>query len=115
MAHIAQQTNLVINVTEFLRFPGIGEYVEGGEMFEFAIYRAYKRGYVFDAIFAFEKGSSITYSKVSSIDIAKNPDNMDNIWMTVYINGEERYLSQNQAAKFDRILQYEQSRPNDAQ
>ena len=112
MAHIAQQSELVINTADFFGYPTI----EGSEVVEFALYRAMKRGYLFDAIFAVDLGDYVQYRKVLKVERKKEPEHKNETWLTFYFsNNEERYMSTDRTEKFDKVIAWEQSRPNDAE
>lgn len=75
-----------------------------------------KKGYLFDAIFAVDLGASVKYRKVLTVEKTKEPGGGEAIWLTIYFsNNEERYISLNAAAKYDEVIAWEQSRPNDAE
>ena len=95
MAHIAQQTHLKVNVSQYVNvnYPNKGLPIPPGEAFNYAVYRAFRLGVLWDTIFHRDLGGRYMDVCVGSVEEKDKPENPDFIWYTIkFSDNSEIYI-----------------------
>lgn len=113
MATITQQTHLKVNVSQYAN----GNYptFSPAQAFDYAVYRAFRLGVLWDTIFHRDLGGRYLDVRVSSVEEKDKPDDPNFIWYTIkFSDDSELYFSPNSMEEYEAAMLWEQRQPNES-